>query len=167
LRASQTGINTLMTAIHRDLADENATNDLASRIAAVAEAGDIFALSGDLGSGKTAFARAFIHALLPSVDDVPSPTFTLVQVYETPAFEIHHFDLYRLEAPDDALELGIEDSFTEAVCLIEWPDKLGRYLPTSRIDIAFSMVAGDDGARSVSLIAHGAAQARLQEVDFD
>ena len=154
-----------MNAITSELLNEDATADLAHRVAAIAKVGDIFALHGDLGAGKTAFARAFVHALLPSVDEVPSPTFTLVQVYETPAFEIHHFDLYRLKSSDDALELGIEDSFVDAVCLIEWPGNLGPYLPNDRIDITLFSVPNDDDARTVTLTGHGRGVDRVQEIE--
>lgn len=95
----------------------------------------VIALWGDLGTGKTSFARAFISAAMGRPEEVPSPTFTLLQSYDTPAGPIHHFDLYRLSQPDDALELGIEDAFVDGLCLIEWPDRLGPWLPRHRLDI--------------------------------
>ena len=98
---------------------------------------DVIALRGDLGAGKTVFARAFIRARTRPDEEVPSPTFTLVQVYE-PAGRadaaIWHFDLFRLATAEDALELGIEDAFGGAISLIEWPERLGRLLPASRLD---------------------------------
>src|SRR5205807_6696912 len=109
-----------------DLPDEAATARLAARISALAEIGDVIALSGDLGAGKTTFARAFIRAR-GETGEVPSPTFTLVQVYELAAAAIWHFDLYRLRSPDEAWELGIEDALTEGISLIEWPDRLGHF----------------------------------------
>ena len=117
--------------------------------------GDVLALSGGLGAGKTALARALIQAATNEADEeVPSPTFTLVQTYECPNFEIWHFDLYRLEKSNDALELGIDEAFAEAVSLIEWPERLGGYLPRRRLDILLSHGAGE-GEREARLIAHG------------
>ena len=111
-----------------DLPDEAATAALAARISALAEVGDVIALKGDLGSGKTSFARSFIRARGPA-EEVPSPTFTLVQIYELGSVAIWHFDLYRLKSPEEAWELGIEDAFAEGVSLIEWPERLGPLLP--------------------------------------
>ncbi len=121
---------------HRIIAEgEAATARLAAWLAALTGAGDIIALWGDLGVGKTAFARAFINELTGHMEDVPSPTFTLVQQYDTPAGMIYHFDMYRLEKPDDALELGVEDAFSDGICLIEWPARLGPWLPHNHLDI--------------------------------
>lgn len=110
-----------------------ATERLAAIIAAEARPGDAILLSGDLGAGKTHFARAFINALADSVEEVPSPTFTLVQSYPATAagkpVEIAHFDLYRLKSPDETIELGIEEAFAEGIALVEWPDRLGAMTP--------------------------------------
>lgn len=121
------------------LADIAATERLAQTLAEHARAGDVIALWGGLGLGKTTFARAFIHARRggAAVAEVPSPTFTLVQVYELADATIFHFDLYRLAQPDDAWELGIEDAFAEGISLIEWPDRLGPLLPADRLDVEF------------------------------
>lgn len=110
----------------------------------------VLALWGDLGAGKTSFARGFISAAMGQLEDVPSPTFTLLQSYDTPSGEIHHFDLYRLNVPDDALELGIEDAFSEGLCLIEWPDRLGPWLPRHRLDVTLGHTKVST-ARTVSL----------------
>jgi tRNA threonylcarbamoyladenosine biosynthesis protein TsaE len=124
-----------------ELPDEAATAAFAARIAAVAAARDVIALKGDLGAGKTSFARAFIRAR-GSGEAIPSPTFTLVQVYDLPPAAIWHFDLYRLNSPDEAWELGIEDAFSEAISLIEWPERLGSLLPQRRLEI--TLLFGDE-----------------------
>ena len=125
-----------------DLADERATAALAAEVAAHAHGGDVIALSGPLGAGKTSFARGFIEARMgaPRLDqEVPSPTFMLVETYQ-PAQgpTIWHFDLYRLESPDDAYELGIEDAFADGIALIEWPERLGGLLPRDHLGIALA-----------------------------
>lgn len=141
-------------ALHLTLADETATKDLARRLARTAAPGDVIALSGDLGAGKTSFARAFVQALAGADEDVPSPTFTLAQLYECDAGTIWHFDLYRLEKSEDALELGIEEAFADGVSLIEWPDRLGPWLPAGRLDLLLT-AGGAEGARNAELTAHG------------
>lgn len=120
-----------------ELPDEQATAALAARIAALARPGDIIALGGDLGAGKTTFARAFIRAR-GGVEAVPSPTFTLVQVYDLGETSVWHFDAYRLRTPEEAWELGIEDAFRDGISLIEWPDRLGPLLPAHRLEIMLS-----------------------------
>jgi tRNA threonylcarbamoyladenosine biosynthesis protein TsaE len=137
------------------LEDEAGTARLGQRLAACLRPGDVLALSGGLGAGKTALARALIQAATNEADEeVPSPTFTLVQTYECPQFDIWHFDLYRLEKPDDALELGIDEAFAEAVSLIEWPERLGGYLPRRRLDILITQ-GTEENAREALLVAHG------------
>ncbi|HKS89800.1 MAG TPA: tRNA (adenosine(37)-N6)-threonylcarbamoyltransferase complex ATPase subunit type 1 TsaE, partial [Stellaceae bacterium] len=115
-----------------ELPDEAATAALAARLAALARAGDVIALKGELGAGKTSFARAFIRAR-GGTEDVPSPTFTLVQVYEIGETCVWHFDGYRLRDPAEAWELGIEDAFQDGISLIEWPDQFGALLPQRRL----------------------------------
>lgn len=107
---------------------ENDTKLLAQQFALLAKKGDVFALFGTLGAGKSTFSRYFIQTLTKA-SDIPSPTFTLVQAYEAENFEIYHFDMYRLKRPEDAYELDIEDAFYNGVCLIEWPEKIGYLLP--------------------------------------
>lgn len=117
--------------------DEAAMAGVAASLAAVLEAGDIVALHGDLGAGKTSFARAVIAALgWPG--EVPSPTYTLVQAYEPPAVRVPvwHIDLYRLDTPDDADALGLFE--TDAALVIEWPERLGARLPASALHIHIS-----------------------------
>ena len=153
-----TSLNAILT---RRLDDLAATQALAAQLAALARPGDVFALSGDLGAGKTEFARAFVRALTAPDEDVPSPTFTLVQTYEADAFEVWHFDLYRLDSPDDAFELGIEDAFHEGVALIEWPEHLGPYLPSRRLEVHFTALSGES-ARTVELVPHADWAERLE-----
>jgi tRNA threonylcarbamoyladenosine biosynthesis protein TsaE len=145
------------------LADEAATVELARRIAGVARAGDVIALAGDLGVGKTRFARAFIDSMTGDGEEVPSPTFTLVQTYESPAGTIWHFDLYRLSRPAEAYELGIEDAFAEGIAVIEWPERLQELLPSQRLDIALSF-AGDANARAAQVVGHGNWAPRVEEL---
>ena len=145
-----------------DLADEVATEALAGRIAGMAKPGDVFTLIGDLGTGKTVFARAFIRARCNSDEEVPSPTFTLLQTYEAKETIIYHFDLYRIEKTNDAIELGIEEAFADGLTLIEWGERLGSLLPTNRLDV--NLFQGKSpNARQVQLLGHGDWKIRLNE----
>jgi len=127
-----------MDALETVLPDAAATAALAARLAPLAAIGDVLALRGELGTGKTSFARAFIAARAGRALEVPSPTFTLVQTYDLPDGAIWHFDLYRLERPDDAVELGIEEAFALGISLIEWPERLGDLLPRERLDLSLA-----------------------------
>lgn len=158
------------------LADEAATARLAHALAPALRRGDVIALWGDLGAGKTLFARALIGALIGAPEqggaageEVPSPTFTLVQTYETAAGPVWHFDLYRLEAPDDALELGLEDALAEAITLIEWPGRLGGLLPRRRLDLTLEFGPAAQ-SRIATLTGHGAGPAgwaaRLEAIEL-
>ena len=128
------------------LADEAATAELAGRVARLARAGDVILLQGELGSGKTAFARGFLRALGVE-EEVPSPTFTLVQAFDTAKGPVWHFDLYRLTRPEEALELGLEEAMAEAILLIEWPERLGHLLPLDALTVALSIAAPGRAAR--------------------
>jgi tRNA threonylcarbamoyl adenosine modification protein YjeE len=122
--------------------------DLAKELADRIESPACVALWGDMGAGKTTFSKAFVRALLNnSKAEVPSPTFTLVQIYPTDKGEIWHCDLYRLHDPEETLELGLLEAFQKAICLIEWPDRLGNLLPTKRIDIFLDII--DENHRSL------------------
>ena len=134
------------------LGDEAATAAFAARLAPLLRPGDVVALTGELGAGKTSFARSLLRAL-GQEGEVPSPTFTLVQIYETAAGPLWHVDLYRLAGPDEALELGIEEAFAEAIVLIEWPERLGALLPADRLELRIDFAGGD--ARRVAIAGQG------------
>nr|WP_133613189.1 tRNA (adenosine(37)-N6)-threonylcarbamoyltransferase complex ATPase subunit type 1 TsaE [Dongia mobilis] len=129
------------------LADEAATRRAAALLAQLVRTGDVIALHGDLGAGKTTFARGFIAALAPAEEAVPSPTFTLVQTYPSARGEIWHFDLYRLKRADEAWELGIEEAFAAGISLIEWPERLGSLLPSNRLDVTLAPGVGPESRR--------------------
>lgn len=107
-------------------------------------------LEGPIGAGKTHFARSLIQALLPVPEDVPSPTFTLVQVYDGSNTEIWHADLYRLSAPDEVVELGLTDAFEDAICLVEWPDRLADLAPENALKMSLKLLEGE-GQRQLTV----------------
>jgi tRNA threonylcarbamoyladenosine biosynthesis protein TsaE len=131
-----------------------ATERLAAIVAAETRPGDAILLSGDLGAGKTHFARAFINALSDTPEEVPSPTFTLVQGYPATVdgrpVEIAHFDLYRLKSSEETIELGIEEAFAEGISLVEWPDRLGALTPKRHLALRLE-IAADGVARRATL----------------
>jgi N-acetylmuramate 1-kinase len=149
------------------LADEEATRRLTADIAALIEPGDLITLSGDLGAGKTTFARALIrHLAGDETVEVPSPTFTLMQAYELPRFTLVHADLYRLSRPAELAELGFEDLGPGTVMLLEWPDRASGYLPVDRIDIAFTLSPLEGpGFRNARVTGYGALAARVERMD--
>jgi tRNA threonylcarbamoyladenosine biosynthesis protein TsaE len=125
------------------LPDLAATEALAARVAAQARAGDAILLEGPLGAGKTAFARAFLRAATGDAAlEVPSPSYTLVQSYDTLRFRAHHFDLWRLDGPGGLVELGWDD-FGDDLMLVEWPDRLGALRPQDALSIVFAHGIGD------------------------
>ena len=130
------------------LPDLDATRAFAGAIAGAARAGDTIGLAGVLGAGKTTFARAFLNAWAAASGEgpleVPSPTFTLVQPYDIGGTTVHHFDLYRVDAPEDALELGIEDAFATGISLVEWPDRLGSLMPDDALLVTLLQGARED-----------------------
>ena len=142
------------------LDDDAATDRLARAFGQRADAGDVLLLSGPIGAGKTHFARALIRARLGRAEDVPSPTFTLVQTYGA-APEIWHADLYRLGHPDEAVELGLEDAFGTAICLIEWPERLGALRPPGALTLRFAQTH-DGLSREVTLTGSKAWLERLE-----
>ena len=119
-------------------AGEADTQAEAARVAATMKGGDVLLLEGDLGSGKTVFARALIRALAgDSGLEVPSPTFTLVQTYDTPRGTVWHFDLYRLEEPEEIYEIGWEEALAGGIVVVEWPERLAGHLPANCGKIRF------------------------------
>ncbi len=144
------------------LPTETRTAALAARLAPVLRAGDSLLLSGPIGAGKSFFARALIRARLGNpAEEVPSPTFTLVQSYDAGDTEIWHCDLYRLADPFEAVELGLDEAMADAICLIEWPDRLGGAVPDTALSLEFE--ATPTGHR-VTLDGPGAWAPRLESV---
>jgi len=122
------------------LPSEDKTSLLARKIADISSTSTTILLYGEIGAGKTFFARKYIQQLLSKygiIEDVPSPTYTLVQTYQTPSSEIWHADLYRLLSTDDLTELGLSEAFGNEICIVEWPEKLKNYLPVNAIHINF------------------------------
>ena len=139
-----------------DLPTLAATHDMAKRISPHIKAGDTLLLAGNLGAGKTEFARALILAL-GVAGDVHSPTFTLLQTYDVDAGTIYHFDLYRLKSADELDELGWDDALTGGIVIAEWPERAQTRLPRDFLHLTFTL-AGE--ARSVTIQAVGAWQKR-------
>jgi tRNA threonylcarbamoyladenosine biosynthesis protein TsaE len=117
------------------LADDAATARLGAAVAHTLEAGEAICLWGPLGAGKSTLARGLIRALTRREEDVPSPTFTLVQFYDSPSLRLAHFDLYRLTRPEELEEVGLDEALDAGAAIIEWPDRLGGHLPGDRLDI--------------------------------
>ncbi len=120
------------------------TESLAEILAGCCHVGDCIALQGELGAGKTAFARGFVNSLCQYNVEVISPTFTLVQIYEMSEGMIWHFDLYRLENVNDIYETGMEEALSEALTLIEWPEMVMHLLPESRLNVHIAYGENDN-----------------------
>ncbi|NOT42142.1 MAG: tRNA (adenosine(37)-N6)-threonylcarbamoyltransferase complex ATPase subunit type 1 TsaE [Alphaproteobacteria bacterium] len=142
-----------------DLQTEVGTAALGREIAGHLAAGDTVTLSGPLGAGKSVLARAIVRTFSPR-EEVPSPTFTLVQTYETQNFAIAHVDLYRVKALSELRELGLDEVLERGVLVIEWPDRMGLQLPDDRLDIMFEAVDGE--TRLMKLVGRGSWVARLK-----
>lgn len=142
------------------LDDEAATQRLGAALAKALQSGEAICLTGPLGAGKSTLARALIRARTTPDEDVPSPTFTLVQFYEGEGLPIAHFDLYRLSDPDEAYEIGLDEALDEGAAIVEWPQRLEGRLPPHRLDIEIAL---DGEARRVRLIPHGAWEGRAIE----
>ena len=144
------------------LPDETATAALGRLVAEILKAGDLVALQGGLGSGKTALARHVIRALAGDAAlEVPSPTFTLVQTYDTPAGQVAHADLYRLASPAELVEIGFDDTAEQAITLLEWPEQAGPGLPADRLDVRLALDPDRPEARVAELVGRGAFASRL------
>jgi tRNA threonylcarbamoyladenosine biosynthesis protein TsaE len=151
--------------IEVSLPDEAATQRLGQVLSRTLRPGDAVCLTGPLGAGKSTLARALVRALTTPDEEVPSPTFTLVQFYDGPDFPVAHFDLYRLTDPDEAYEIGLEEALEDGAALIEWPQRLRGRLPTNRLDIDITPVASEDGeARRAVLTPHGTFEGRKLEL---
>ena len=153
-----------MTPFHH-LALKNEADMMAvgAKIATIAQKGDVICLIGGLGAGKTTFARGFLqNAMCVGPDtEIPSPTFTLVQTYESEAFPIWHFDFYRIESPDDVYEIGLEEALDTGVSLIEWPEKAGDLLPEERLEILIEPI---ETGRQVRFFGHEGWAKRIEQL---
>ncbi|MAV88751.1 MAG: tRNA (adenosine(37)-N6)-threonylcarbamoyltransferase complex ATPase subunit type 1 TsaE [Rhodospirillaceae bacterium] len=135
------------------LEDEAATLKLGSDIAAIPVSNGMIALFGDLGIGKTVFAKGFIHSF-EGAGEVVSPTFSLLQLYEFAGIKVYHYDLYRTSSPNEIIELGIFDAINDGIALVEWPEKMGNYFPKNRLDIFLSQGL-KDASRKVKIVGYG------------
>ena len=145
------------------LATSQATERLGAAVARLLRPGDAVLLHGELGAGKSTLARGLVRALTSPDEDVPSPTFTLVQVYEGPDFPVAHLDLYRLSGPEEVYELGFDEALEEGAVLVEWPQRLGARLPPDRLDIELRRTGagGPDDGRLAVLEPHGSFRGRV------
>lgn len=153
------------------LPDTGSTDRLAQALSAMAAPGICVLLEGPVGAGKTYLARKTLQTLMQqqgTVEDVPSPTFTLVQTYHVGKLDVWHADLYRLTDPDELIELGLDTAFETAFCLIEWPDRMGGLAPPGAVHISLkpdpkhqearkAKITGP--ARSIDALANGFAEA--------
>lgn len=146
------------------LDSEAATDRLGAAIGQALKKGEAVCLSGPLGAGKSALARALIRALAPGEAEVPSPTFTLVQFYPAPRFPLAHFDLYRVTSADEAFEIGLDEALREGAAVIEWAERLGHHLPHHRLDVEMILPDSPTQARRARLNPHGAWEGRPLEL---
>ena len=143
-----------MRAVRRRLESPEATESLGAAVAASLAVGDVVCLWGPLGAGKTTLARGLIRALTGPDEEIPSPTFTLVQVYEGSRLTLAHFDLYRLDRPEEVDELGLDDATDQGAAVIEWPERLGDRLPRPSPSMLSTISSRSRGRRSPSRSGH-------------
>ncbi len=139
------------------LDDEAATARLGTAIARALKPGEAICLTGPLGAGKSTLARALVRARTTATEDVPSPTFTLVQFYEGDGLKLAHFDLYRLTSAEEAYEIGLDEALEDGAAVIEWPERLEGHLPPDRLDIKIAL---DGEARRARLVPAGTWEGR-------
>jgi tRNA threonylcarbamoyl adenosine modification protein YjeE len=137
------------------LPDLTATRALAARVAARLDPGSVVLLEGDLGAGKSEFARAVIRTVAGAAITVPSPTFTLLQVYALPALEVAHADLYRLAEESEAQELGLEECWRHGALLVEWPERAPSLWPAERLELQLAQAQRDAAGRQATVIGTG------------
>jgi tRNA threonylcarbamoyladenosine biosynthesis protein TsaE len=146
------------------LADAAASARLGAGVARALAPGEAVCLFGVLGAGKSTLARGLIRALTTEEEDVPSPTFTLVQFYDGAGLALAHFDLYRLTRAEEAYEIGLDEALEAGAAIIEWPERLQGRLPADRLDIELTIVEGlARESRSARLTPHGSWKGRLIE----
>ena len=148
-----------MRQIELSLKDEEATIKLGAQLSVILAAGDAICLSGNLGAGKSTLARGIIKTAA-GVEEAPSPTFTFVETYEAKRFLLWHFDLYRLERPEDVWELGYEDALEDGVVVIEWPERIGDLAPSNALKINLEI---DGNVRKAFIAANEIWRRRLLE----
>tara|TARA_R110002050_G_scaffold70425_2_gene151835 strand:- start:62755 stop:63216 length:462 start_codon:yes stop_codon:yes gene_type:complete len=136
-----------------NISDLQETKKLSEKLGELLNPQDIVTFSGNLGAGKTTFVKFLIQSIVKQEIPVTSPTFNLVQIYETKRFPIWHFDMYRLRHSDEVFELGYEEALSEGVSLIEWPEKMQEFLPKDRLDVIIKTV--DVNERVIEFIPHG------------
>ncbi|CAN7508269.1 tRNA (adenosine(37)-N6)-threonylcarbamoyltransferase complex ATPase subunit type 1 TsaE [Phenylobacterium sp. LjRoot219] len=143
------------------LPDEAATQALGRALAAALRPGEALCLAGPLGAGKSTLARALVRALTTPTEEVPSPTFTLVQFYEGARLNVAHFDLYRLTSAEEAYEIGLDEALDTGAAVIEWPERLEGDLPRDRLDVEIALSGmGEGESRTARLTPHGAWEGR-------
>lgn len=149
------------------LPSPGATDALARRLARRLRPGDTLLLRGPVGAGKSHFARALIIALLDVPEDIPSPTYTLVQTYAGRSGPIWHADLYRLGDPGELAELGLEEAFGSAICLVEWPERMGEMAPGGALTVELAPVADGAARRATLTWSDGDWATRLEDLRDD
>ncbi len=137
----------------RRFASPRALETFGGRLATRLRVGDAVCLFGPLGAGKSTFARGLVRALTGPEQDVPSPTFTLMQTYQGPDFPLAHFDLYRLKSPEEAFEIGLDEALDVGAVVVEWSERLEDALPPDRLDVRLEIA--DGGVRIATLRGHG------------